>query len=135
MLETNITISSCQVVVTHNTFEKFDELMNSLPKKASEAAIFNNPNGTFIKLYHNKRFNTINVIYGRAIQNGLLDDPEAKFGKIAAGFNGYNVIEFYFNFPIAISIKEDGYCYDDYTGFFNLMNNLLEDNIFKIKGV
>ena len=136
MLETNITISSCQVVVTHNTFEKFDELMNSLPKKPSEAAIFNNPNGTFIKLYRSKRFNTINVIYGRVIQNGILGDPSAKFGKIVAGFNGYNVIEFYFNFPIAISFKEDGgYCYDDYTGFFNLMNNLLEDNIFKIKEV
>lgn len=135
MLETNITISSCQVVVTHNTFEKFDELMNSLPKKASEAAIFNNANGTSIKLYHNQRYNTINIIYSRAIQNGLLGDPSAKFGKITTGFNGYNVIEFYFNFPIAISIKEDGYCYDDYTGFFNLMNNLLEDNIFKIKEV
>lgn len=134
MLETNILINSCQVVVNHNTFEKFTELMNSLPKKPSEAAIFNNPNGTFIKLYHSKRFNTINVIYGRVIQNGLLGDPSAKFGKIASGFNGYNVIEFYFNFGMSISFKEDGYCYDDYTGFFNLMNNLLEDNIFKIKG-
>lgn len=135
MLETNILINSCQVAVKHDTFEKFTELMNSLPKKPSEAAIFNNPNGTFIKLYHSKRFNTINIIYSRMIQNDLLDDPEAKFGKIISGFNGYNVIEFYFNFPIAISFKEDGgYCYDDYTGFFNLMNNLLEDNIFKIKG-
>lgn len=82
MLETNITISSCQVVVTHNTFEKFDELMNSLPKKPSEAAIFNNPNGTSIKLYHNQRYNTINIIYSRMIQNDLLDDPSAKFGKM-----------------------------------------------------
>ena len=136
MLETNILINSCQVVVNHNTFEKFTELMNSLPKKPSEAAIFNNPNGTFIKLYHSKRFNTINVIYGREIQNGPLGDPSAKFGKITTGFNGYNVIEFYFNFGIGISFREDGgYYYNDYSGFFNLMNNLLEDDIFKIKGV
>ena len=40
MLETNILINSCQVAVKHDTFEKFTELMNSLPKKPSEAAIF-----------------------------------------------------------------------------------------------
>ena len=120
MLETNILINSCQVAVKHDTFEKFTELMNSLPKKPSEAAIFNNPNGTFIKLYHNKRFNTINVIYGRAIQNGLLGDPSAKFGKIASGFNGYNVIEFYFNFAMSISYKEES-VYDVIANRINIM--------------
>lgn len=134
MLETNITISSCQVVVTHNTFEKFDELMRSLPKKVSNAATFENTNGSFIKLYHNQKYNSIDIYYGGITQEGENIAP-MKFGKVMNAFNGYNVLEFYFNFAESISVREDGYYYNDYSGFFNLMNNLLEDNIFKIKEV
>lgn len=134
MLETNITISSCQVVVTHNTFEKFEELMHSLPKKASNAATFENTNGSFIKLYHNQKFNYIDVYYGGITQEGENIEP-MEFGKVMNIFNGYNVLEFCFNFAESISVREDGYYYNDYSGFFRLMNNLLEDDIFKIKEV
>lgn len=134
MLETNITISSCQVVVTHNTFEKFEELMHSLPKKVSNAATFENTNGSFIKLYHNQKYNSIDIYYGGITQEGENIEP-MEFGKVMNIFNGYNVLEICFNFAESISVREDGYYYNDYSGFFNLMNNLLEDNIFKIKEV
>lgn len=134
MIENKIDITSANVVVNHNTFEKFNELMNSLPKKISNAATFENTNGSFIKLFHNQKSNSIDVYYGGITQQGVNIEP-MKFGKIETGFNGYNVLVFYFNFAESISFKEDGcYYYNDYSGFFRLMNNLLEDNIFKIKG-
>lgn len=134
MLEANITISSCQVVVSHNTFEKFDELMHSLPKKVSNAATFENTNGSFIKLCHDPKFNNIDIYYGGITQEGVNIEP-MKFGKVTNAFNGHNVLEFYFNFAETISVREDGYYYNDYSGVFRLMNNLLEENIFKIKEV
>lgn len=135
MIETSIDINSNAVAVNHNTFERFMNLMNSLPKKVSEAATFNNTNGSFIKLYHNQKSNSIDVFYGGTTHIGTFTEP-MKFGKISTGFNGHNVLDFYFDFSVSISIKEDGsYYYNDHSGFFNLMNNLLEDNIFKIKEV
>ena len=131
MLETNITISSCQVVVNHNTFEKFTELMNSLPKKVSNAATFDNTNGSFIKLYHNQNTNSVDILYGGITKNGVNIEP-TKFGKITTQFNGYNVLLFQFNCNESISVREDGYYYNDHSGFFNLINNLLDDRIFKI---
>jgi len=88
-----------------------------------------------LKLYHNQKSNSIDVFYGGTTHIGTFTEP-MKFGKISTGFNGHNVLDFYFDFSVSISIKEDGsYYYNDHSGFFNLMNNLLEDNIFKIKEV
>ena len=135
MIETQLIINTSRVVVDDKTAERFNELRDSLPKEESSAKIFIGPNESRIKLYHNQETNRIVVLYELSTIKEDTKDSVKIAGIDNTVFGGNNILEFYFNFGISISFKEDGYCYDDYTGFFNLMNNLLEDNIFKIKEV
>ena len=64
MTETNININYLKVAVKDKTFEKFNELMDSLPKEESKAKFFDNQNNSYIELYHNQETNRIVVLYG-----------------------------------------------------------------------
>lgn len=132
MTETNININYLKVAVKDKTLEKFNELMDSLPKEESEAKFFDNLNNSYIELYHNQETNRIVVLY----ELSTIKEDTKDSVKIAdidnTVFDGNNILEFYFKYNEALVIKGNGYYYLDFSGFYSLMNKLLKDEIFKV---
>lgn len=132
MTETNININYLKVAVKDKTFEKFNELMDSLPKEESKAKFFDNQNNSYIELYHNQETNRIVVLY----ELSTIKEDTKDSVKIAdidnTVFGGNNILEFYFEYNEALVIKGNGYYYLDFSGFYSLMNKLLKDEIFKV---
>ena len=132
MTETNININYLKVAVKDKTFEKFNELMDSLPKEESKAKFFDNQNNSYIELYHNQETNRIVVLYELSTIKEDTKDSVKIAGIDNTVFGGNNILEFYFEYNEALVIKGNGYYYLDFSGFYSLMNKLLKDEIFKV---
>lgn len=132
MLQTIIKINDPMMVVNDETFKKYHELRDSLPKDTTSAKSFNG--GSLIKLYHDQETDSIGVILIVADLNGDMNKP-CEFARISPEFTitGLNVLGFHFTAPQGLTLMENEYHYNDYYGFYKLMNELLEDNIFKIR--
>ena len=129
MRETNININYLKVSVKDKTFEKFNELMDSLPKEESEAKFFDNLNNSYIELYHNQETNRIVVLYGYATKRYI--GKPFKIAVIKRLFDK-NILGFDFNYTQYLTIKGNDYYYKDLYKILGLMNRLLEDDLFKI---
>lgn len=131
MLQTIIKINNPSIIVSNETLNKFIELRESLPKDIASAKTFKD--GSFIKLYHNQETDRIDVLFVVSDLNGELVNPY-RFAEIELEFNkgDLNVLGFHFKSLQRLVLSEDGYKYSDYYGFYKLINELLEDEIFKI---
>ena len=132
MTETNININYLKVAVKDKTFEKFNELMDSLPKEESKAKFFDNQNNSYIELYHNQETNRIVVLYGYATKRYI--GKPFKIAEIKR-LSDKNILGFYFNYTQYLIIKGNDHYYKDLYRLLGLMNKLLKDEIFKIDKV
>lgn len=133
IIDTLIYINSSLISVDEETFKKFYAILNSLPKDEQSAKTYNNPNGTFMKLFYNQKNNCIDVLSSTSNSEGeaVIINKIAEIRWLYS--NGNNILDFHFNCFESVSVREDGYYYNNSSGLFGLMNNLLKDDIFKIK--
>ena len=134
--ETNICVDRVSVAISSEMFDNYVFWRESLGNNFNNGkyVLTNTEIGVFYIMYYDKRSRTVRIF------RGMGSDPYSPlaiikdYGSIKVLAANHHVLEFNFKENEFIVAKADGYYYQDYSGFFRMMNDIIGE-VFKIQGV
>lgn len=132
--ETNICVDRVSVAISSEMFDNYVFWTESLGNNFNNGKfiITNTEIGVFYIMYYDKRSRSVRIF------RGMGSDPYSPlaiikdYGSIKVLAANHHVLEFNFKENEFIVAKADGYYYQDYSGFFKMMNDIIGE-VFKIQ--
>lgn len=132
--ETNICVDKVSVAISSEMFDNYVFWRESLGNGLDSGTyiLTNEEIGIFYIMYYNLHSRTVNIY--RCIGSDPYN-PLSKinyYGRIKVLSVKHHILEFEFKPNEYIVAKADGYYYQDYSGFFRMMNGIIGE-VFKIQ--
>ena len=132
--ETNICVDKVSVAISSEMFDNYVFWRKSIGDSLDSATyiLTNEEIGIFYIMYYNLHSRTVNIY------RGIGSDPYNPlskinyYGRIKVLSVKHHVLEFKFKPNEYIVAKADAYYYQDYSGFFRMMNGIIGE-VFKIQ--
>ena len=132
--ETNICVDKVSVAISSEMFDNYVFWRESLGKGLDSGTyiLTNEEIGIFYIMYYNLHSRTVKIY------RGIGSDPYNPlskinyYGRIKVLSVKHHILEFKFKPNEYIVAKADGYYYQDYSGFFRMMNGIIGE-VFKIQ--
>lgn len=132
--ETNICVDRVSVAISSEMFDNYVFWRESLGNNFNNGkyVLTNTEIGVFYIMYYDKHSRTVRIF------RGMGSDPYSPlaiikdYGSIKVLAVNHHVLEFNFKENEFIVAKADGYYYQDYSGFFRMMNGIIGE-VFKIQ--
>ena len=132
--ETNICVDRVSVAISSEMFDNYVFWRESLGNNFNNGkyVLTNTEIGVFYIMYYDERSRTVRIF------RGMGSDPYSPlatikdYGSIKVLAANHHVLEFNFKENEFIVAKADGYYYQDYSGFFRMMNGIIGE-VFKIQ--
>ena len=132
--ETNICVDKVSVAISSEMFDNYVFWRKSIGDSLDSATyiLTNEEIGIFYIMYYNLHSRTVNIY--RCIGSDPYN-PLSKinyYGRIKVLSVKHHILEFKFKPNEYIVAKADAYYYQDYSGFFRMMNGIIGE-VFKIQ--
>lgn len=133
--ETNICVDKVSVAISSEMFNNYKSFVDSLGNNNLDSGkrfLTNEEIGIFYIMYYNLHSRTVKIY------RGIGSDPYNPlskinyYGRIKVLSVKYHILEFKFKPNEYIVAKADAYYYQDYSGFFRMMNGIIGE-VFKIQ--
>ena len=128
--ETNICIDRVSVAISSEMFNNYKSFVDSLGNNNLDTGkrfLTNEEIGIFYIMYYNLHSRSVKIF------RGIGSDPKISYyGSIKVLSVKNHVLEFKFKQNEFIVVKADSYYYQDYSGFFRMMNGIIGE-VFKIQ--
>ena len=132
--ETNICVDRVSVAISSEMFDNYVFWRESLGNNFNNGKyiLTNTEIGVFFIMYYDKRSRSVRLFRGTG------SDPYSPlanirdYGSIKTLAANHHVLEFNFKENEFIVARADGYYYQDYSGFFRMMNDIIGE-VFKIQ--
>lgn len=133
--ETNICVDKVSVAISSEMFDNYKSFVDSLGNNNLDTGkrfLTNEEIGIFYIMYYNLHSRTVNIY------RGIGSDPYNPlskinyYGRIKVLSVKHHILEFKFKPNEYIVAKADAYYYQDYSGFFRMMNGIIGE-VFKIQ--
>ena len=133
--ENNICIDRVSVAISSEMFNNYKSFVKSLGNSldSGKYILTNEEIGIFYIMYYNINSRSIKIFRGTGSDPYSPISNISYYGSIKVLAANHHVLEFNFKQNEYIVAKADGYYYQDYSGFFRMMNGIIGE-VFKVEG-